>query len=100
MQVDLNVGVELLGQHRHSSEGAFAHHIGRVWSKADVDTIVILSDGEPTVGPVTQPAMIRADVARWNEHRGIKIHTVSVGGSLEVLEWLAEDHGGKHVKHQ
>ena len=27
-------------------------------------------------------------------------HTVSVGGSLEVLEWLAEDHGGNHVKHQ
>ncbi len=65
-----------------------------------VDTIVVLSDGEPTVGRVIQPAQIRGDVAEWNEHRGIKIHCVSVGGSLRVLEWLAEDHGGSYVKFQ
>ena len=44
--------------------------------------------------------MIREDVARWNEHRGIKIHCVSVGGSLRVLEWLAADHGGTYIKYQ
>lgn len=66
----------------------------------DVDTIVILSDGEPTAGAVTQPALIRDEVARWNEHRGIKIHCVSVGGSLRILEWLAQDHEGTYVKYQ
>jgi hypothetical protein len=28
------------------------------------------------------------------------IHTVAIGGSLQVLEWLAEDTGGSHVKFQ
>ncbi|MDA1265841.1 MAG: HEAT repeat domain-containing protein [Planctomycetota bacterium] len=74
--------------------------IQTAFKDADVDTIIILSDGEPTVGPVTQPALIREDVARWNEHRGIKIHCVSVGGSLRVLEWLAADHGGTYIKYQ
>lgn len=66
----------------------------------DVDTIILLSDGEPTVGPVIQPAVIRSDVARWNEHRGVKIHSISVGGSLRVLEWLAGDSGGTYVEFQ
>jgi len=64
----------------------------------DVDTIFILSDGEPTVGAVTDQNRIRLDVQAWNEHRDIKIHTIGIGGKLNILEWLAEDSGGKHVK--
>jgi len=64
----------------------------------DVDTIYLMSDGEPTVGAVIDPYRIREDVAFWNKHRKIKIHTVAIGGSLEILEWLAEDAGGKHIK--
>ena len=71
----------------------------RAFADTDVDTIVVLSDGEPSVGAVTEPTAIREAVLRWNELRGIKIHTVAVGGSLDILEWLAEDHGGKHVKY-
>ncbi|MCB9918210.1 MAG: HEAT repeat domain-containing protein [Planctomycetes bacterium] len=63
----------------------------------DVDTIYLLSDGEPTAGEVTDPAQIRDDVKRWNEHRKIVIHTVAVGGSLQILEHLALDSGGKYV---
>lgn len=66
----------------------------------DVDTLFILSDGEPTAGEVTDPWRIREDVRRWNEYRDIVIHTVAVGGSLQILEWLAEDSGGSHVKFQ
>ncbi len=66
----------------------------------DVDTIVILSDGEPSVGPVIQPGRIREAVRRWNEHRGIKVHCIAVGGSLKVLEWIAEDSGGDYVRFQ
>jgi HEAT repeat protein/Mg-chelatase subunit ChlD len=64
----------------------------------DVDTIFILSDGEPTVGAVTDVNRIRADVAAWNEHRHIQINTIGIGGKLKILEWLAEDAGGEHVK--
>jgi Mg-chelatase subunit ChlD len=64
----------------------------------DVDTIFIMSDGEPTSGEVIDPHRIREDVAFWNEHRKVKIHTIAIGGNLEVLEWLAKDAGGRYVQ--
>jgi HEAT repeat protein len=64
----------------------------------DVDTIVILSDGEPTNGEVIDPFRIRQDVAEWNRHRGIDIHAISIGGNLEVLEGIAADAGGRYVR--
>ncbi|MBK9386881.1 MAG: HEAT repeat domain-containing protein [Planctomycetes bacterium] len=64
----------------------------------DVDTIFILSDGEPTNGEVIDPYRIRQDVAEWNRHRGIDIHAVSIGGNLEVLEGIAADAGGRYVR--
>ena len=57
-----------------------------------------MSDGEPTTGGVIDPHRIREDVASWNKHRKIVIHTVAVGGSLEILEWIAADSGGRHIK--
>jgi len=64
----------------------------------EVDAIYLMSDGEPTNGELIDPARIRAEVAFWNQHRKVKIHTVAIGANLEVLEWLAQDSGGKHVK--
>jgi Mg-chelatase subunit ChlD len=64
----------------------------------DVDTIFIMSDGEPTNGAVIDPHRIREDVAFWNKHRKIKINTIAIGGNLEVLEWLAKDAEGKYVQ--
>ena len=60
--------------------------------------LLILSDGEPTSGAIIDPHRIRETVAFWNRHRGIKIHTIAIGGNLEVLEWLSEDSGGDHVR--
>jgi len=64
----------------------------------DVDTIVMLSDGEPSVGDVIDPGLIRAAVAEWNQHRGVLVHTVALGSSLQMMEWLAEDSGGRYVE--
>jgi hypothetical protein len=66
----------------------------------DVDTIFVLSDGEPSVGEVTDPELIRERVAEWNQHRRIVIHTIGVGGTFQILEWLATDSGGSHRKFQ
>lgn len=65
----------------------------------DVDTIMILSDGEPTAGKMTEPSGIRSEVLGWNEDRNVRIHTVAMGGSLKILEWLAEDSDGQHTRH-
>ena len=64
----------------------------------DVDTIFVLSDGEPSVGEVTDPTMIREHVKAWNEHRKIVINTIQIAGQFQVLDWIAEDSGGTHVK--
>ena len=66
----------------------------------DVDTIFVMSDGEPSVGDVVDPLMIRENVAAWNEHRGIVLNTIAIGGQFQILEWLAEDSGGTHVKYE
>jgi HEAT repeat protein len=69
------------------------------FTDADVDTIFLLSDGEPTAGRIVDPHLIRQQVQRWNADRGIQIHTIAVGGALRVLEWIAQDSGGTYVKY-
>ena len=61
-----------------------------------VDTIFFLSDGEPSVGDVIDPAAIREEVQAWNKERGVVIHTISIGDRFPLLEWLATDSGGKY----
>ncbi len=62
-----------------------------------VDTIYFLSDGEPSTGALVDPAAIRMAVQAWNEHRGVVIHTISIGDRFPLLEWLAKDSGGTHT---
>lgn len=63
----------------------------------NVDTIFVISDGEPSYGRVLDVHEIRDAVARWNRNRGIQINTIGIGTELSILEWLAEDSGGKSV---
>lgn len=72
----------------------------QAFADPDVDTIFVLSDGEPTAGEITDPNLIRDRVHQWNKTRRIVIHTIAVGGSFQVLEWLAADSGGTHKKIQ
>lgn len=62
----------------------------------EVDTIFLLSDGEPTMGWTGDPFVIRTHVQRLNANRGVTIHAVSIGSSLRILEWLADDSGGDY----
>ena len=64
-----------------------------------MDTIFVLSDGEPSTGDVIDPFEIREHVQRWNAERDIEINSIAVGGSFQILEWLAEDSGGTHVRY-
>jgi HEAT repeat protein len=62
----------------------------------EVDTIYLMTDGEPSVGDVIDPTAIREEVQRWNDRRGVVIHTIAFGGTYPILEWLAEDNGGTY----
>ena len=74
--------------------------VKEAFTDKDVDTIFILSDGEPSVGEETDPVVIREHVKAWNEHRGIVINTIQIAGQFQVLDWLADDSGGTHLKYE
>lgn len=67
-------------------------------SDARVDTIFFLTDGEPSVGSITDLQLLRENFARMNETRHVKIHCIGVGGDFPLLEWIAQDAGGTYVK--
>lgn len=63
---------------------------------AKVDTIIFLSDGKPSVGRITAPDALRAQIRDWNKTRRITIHSVAFGkdADLEFMKGLAGDSGG------
>ena len=61
-----------------------------------VDTIYLLSDGQPTSGKYVQPKEILRNVQKINRVRSIKIHTISIGNDSKLMERLAEDNGGEY----
>ena len=70
----------------------------RALAESRVDTLVLLSDGEPSSGTVLSPSAIREAVRRWNRYRGYVVHGVAVGGGLSLVRWLTEDAGGTLVR--
>lgn len=63
----------------------------------NVDTIYLLTDGEPTHGVIVDPAELAEEVIRWNHTRRIRIHGISVGRESQMLKRLAEESGGRYV---
>ena len=62
--------------------------------RTGVDTILVLSDGEPTDRPKEQ---ILDDIRGRNRLRKIKIHTIAIlNFSVEFLRLLAEQNGGMY----
>lgn len=67
-------------------------------ARVEFDTLVLLSDGLPTAGIVTDPAELRRRVQGWNRFARTKVHTVGLGAQdRELLQALAADSGGRYV---
>jgi len=64
------------------------------FSFEEVDTIYVLSDGEPSGGEINDPGLLRLEINRWNATRRIPIHTISIGGPEGLMRGLAADSGG------
>lgn len=63
----------------------------------DLEEVILLSDGSPSVGEVVQPGRILARVARWNRWRHVRISTISFGASPAArafLYRLSAEHAG------
>jgi HEAT repeat protein len=66
--------------------------------KSPLDTIFFLTDGEPTTGKSVDMHVIRQEVRRLNEFRGVQIHVIYVGEfGGEDFELLARENGGLFV---
>lgn len=64
-------------------------------SDEEVDTVYLLSDGEPTVGKVLDTQKILDEVLKKNRLMQIRIHTVAIGGAVvSFMKALAEGTGG------
>jgi Mg-chelatase subunit ChlD len=65
-----------------------------------IDTIFFLSDGDATVGEVTDPIELRRLFREWNRLSRIRIHTIGVGEepNIALLYGMAEDSGGQFQK--
>ncbi|MEM8709878.1 MAG: VWA domain-containing protein, partial [Planctomycetota bacterium] len=61
-----------------------------------IDTVYLVSDGDPTVGRLVDIEALRREVGRWNSTRGLVLHCVAVGQPHELLQNLARDHGGTY----
>ena len=106
----LDEGVEDSGERSREEAKGFVDKLGAMggtnlygalqyaFEDSEVDTIFVLSDGEPSAGDVVDPFEIREHVRRWNKDREIVINSIAVGGSFQILEWIAEDSGGTHVR--
>jgi hypothetical protein len=62
----------------------------------DVDTIYLLSDGEPTDGQRTDPDDILEAVNVFNRFRKTRIHTIQIGEDQELMQRLAGASDGKY----
>ena len=63
-----------------------------------VDTIYLLSDGDPSVGDIVDPVALQSEVERWNSVRGVKINSIAVGQDHQLLRGLAKDSDGEYVR--
>jgi HEAT repeat protein len=63
----------------------------------EVDTVFLLSDGDPTDGRIVDPDDILAEIRRMNRVRKILIHTIAFAPS-PFLKALAEQNGGRYVE--
>ena len=64
-----------------------------------VDTVFLLSDGDPSTGEITDVQDLGDDILRKNRSRRIRIHCVAVGLESPLLERLARESDGRYVKY-
>ncbi len=70
--------------------------IERAFADPDVDTVYLLTDGEPSAGRIRDIDGIAEEVRRWNRTRQLVIHCIGVGIDSALLKRLAAENGGSY----
>lgn len=61
-----------------------------------VDTIYLLTDGQPSAGRIVDPEQILDEVQRLNRTRQVVIHSIGLGIDSDLLRRLSEMSGGTY----
>lgn len=79
--------------------GAAGRGLKDRYYETEFDTIYLLSDGAPTVGPVIDPEEILRHVQERNVLSQVTIHTITFGDVNDAvfMKRLATENGGRHV---
>ncbi|MCA8968223.1 MAG: HEAT repeat domain-containing protein [Planctomycetes bacterium] len=62
-----------------------------------VDTIYLLSDGEPSAGEITDVRELGDQILRINRRRSVIFHGIAIGTPSALLERLSRESGGDYV---
>ncbi len=83
-----------------TANGGTAIYDGLVRALEDrrADTIYLLTDGEPTMGEVTDPEEIRRRISELCKQRKVRIHGVAIGRASPLLMGLTSDTGGHYIE--
>ncbi len=68
----------------------------RAFADPKVDTIYLLTDGQPSAGRVRATDDILDEVRRWNRTRQIVVHCIGLGIDSDLLKRLAKETGGSY----
>ncbi|MEA2041137.1 MAG: VWA domain-containing protein [Bacteroidota bacterium] len=65
----------------------------------NVETIFLLTDGEPTAGKYTNPDDILEKVSVWNPNRRVTVHAIGLGDNhdKEFMRKIAEQNNGVYI---
>jgi hypothetical protein len=68
----------------------------KAFADGQVDTIYLLTDGQPSAGRVRDTEGILQEVRRWNRTRQIVVHCIGFGIDSDLLKRLARENGGSY----
>jgi hypothetical protein len=79
--------------------GTNVHGVLEFALASGADTVFLLTDGEPSVGVIVDPALIVAEMAARNLHARLNVHTIGLARdqNAELLVNLAARNGGEYV---
>jgi hypothetical protein len=90
---------ELLAKVKQATPGGGTNifdALERAFQDPAVDTIYLLTDGEPSAGRLVAVDDIADEVRRWNRHRQVIIHGISIGLDSRLLKRLTSESGGSY----
>ncbi|MFT7680134.1 MAG: hypothetical protein ACI8QC_004140, partial [Planctomycetota bacterium] len=85
---------------RQDADGGTALYdaVAKALSDDQVDTIVILSDGDPTVGKFVDAEKILTELTRLGSLRQVRIHAITFQSGQTLLKDLTASTGGEYLE--